>query len=135
MDVVVDVVVEVGGWEHECCGPSYERGQVVDLTCMVVTTREGATILVETRHEIGVQWPLEHVRGRVVDLEVVQADGTKQTILRVPDGSALCGSGEDDGHLEDPWTGEIVLSSRNEFRVTVRVPGSRVPGAPSPYRT
>ncbi|WP_380171679.1 hypothetical protein ACFEMC_21400 [Kineococcus sp. DHX-1] len=132
---MADVVVEVEGWEHECCGPAYERGQVVDLACMVVTEADGTTSLVDTRHEMGVTWPVEHVRGRVVDLEVVQADGTKQAILRVPDGSALCGFGEDDGHLEDPWTGEIVPSSRHEFRITVRVPGSRVPGAPSPYRT
>jgi hypothetical protein len=131
---VVDVVVEVGDWEHECCGPAYERGQVVDLTCMVVTTPEGATVLVETRHEIGVHWPLEHVRGRVVDLEAVCTDGTSQAVLRVPDGSSLCGFGEDDGHLEDPWTGEVVVSSRNEFRVTVRVSGDRAPGAPSSYR-
>lgn len=132
---MVDVVVEVGDWEHECCGPAYERGQVVDLTCMVVTTRDGTTSLVETRHELGVTWPVEHVRGRVVDVEVVLEDGTPRSILRVPDGSALCGFSEDDGHLEDPWTGEVVLRTRNEFRVTVRVPGSRVPGAPSPYRT
>ncbi len=124
----------VGGWEHECCGPSYERGQVVDVACVVVTTQDGTTSLVETRHEIGVIWPIEHVRGRVVDVEVVHEDGTAQPVLRIPDGSALCGFGEDDGHLEDPWTGEVVLGSHHDFRVTVRVPGNHAPGPPSPYR-
>ncbi|MEZ0163258.1 hypothetical protein AB2L27_00595 [Kineococcus sp. LSe6-4] len=131
---MVDVVVRVGGWEHECCGPSYERGQVVDVACMVVTRPDATTSLDEVRHEIGVTWPVERVRGRVVDVEVVHEDGTTQPILRVPDGSALCGFGEDDGHLEDPWTGEVVPTSSHEFRVTVRVPGDRAPGGPSPYR-
>jgi len=35
------IVVEVGDWEHECCGPAYERNSVVDVTCLVVTEHEG----------------------------------------------------------------------------------------------
>ncbi len=117
----VDIVVEVGDWEHECCGPAYERGQVVDLTCMVVTTRDGTTSLVETgtssaspgrSSTCAVEWSTSRWSWR----------RDPRSILRVPDGSALCGFSEDDGHLEDPWTGEVVLRTRNEFRVTVRVP-------------
>src|SRR3712207_7720612 len=29
----VDVVVEVGGWEHACCGAAIERNQLVDFQC------------------------------------------------------------------------------------------------------
>jgi hypothetical protein len=39
----------------------------------------------------------------------------------VPSGAALRGfDDEDDGHLEDPWTGEVISSESAEFLVTVR---------------
>jgi hypothetical protein len=34
---VVDVVVEVGDWEHECCGEAIERNQLVDFQCIRYT--------------------------------------------------------------------------------------------------
>ncbi|KEA65894.1 hypothetical protein [Mycobacterium tuberculosis] len=53
---------------------------------------------------------------------MVPDDGAPQPVLRVPSGAALRGYDEgDDGHLEDPWTGEVVLAEGEEFLVTVRI--------------
>ena len=114
------MVVEVGGWEHECCGEAIERNQLVDLQCVSYTAQGGPSRLAETHH--GLDLPLmERVRGRVVDLQVVLGGGALQPVLRIPSGTALCGVDEtDDGHLEDPWTGEVIPSESAEFLVTVR---------------
>lgn len=119
--------MEVGDWEHECCGDPVERDQVVDFTCLLITEKGAEPRLVETHHDLQVTHPVERVRGRVVDVEVVQDDGSSRPVLRVPGGAALCGFGDDDGHLEDPWTGEIVVATRHDFLVTVRVTGRRQP--------
>ena len=114
------MVVEVGGWEHECCGEAIERNQLVDLQCVRYSARDGASRLAETHH--GLDLPvMERVRGRVVDLHTVPSDGAPRAVLRIPSGTALCGVDEDDdGHLEDPWTGEVVEAEGAEFLVTVR---------------
>ncbi|MFD0481491.1 DUF6578 domain-containing protein [Kineococcus sp. GCM10028916] len=131
----MDVVVEVGGWEHECCGGPVERDQVVDFTCLLITEPSAQPRLVETHHDLEVAHPFERVRGRVVDVEVVLDDGSTRPVLRVPGGTALCGFGDDDGHLEDPWTGEIVVATRNDFLVTVRVPDQQQLNPVSIYQT
>ncbi|WP_432483094.1 DUF6578 domain-containing protein [Kineococcus esterisolvens] len=136
----MDVVVEVGGWEHECCGPSIERDEVVDFACVLLPgSSTGSTApprLIETHHDLDTFQPTHRIRGRVVDIEVVHDDGSARPILRVPSGAALCGYGEDDDHLEDPWTGETVTSpARNDFLVTVREPGWRLLDPSSIYRT
>jgi hypothetical protein len=133
----VDVVVEVGGWEHECCGPAIERDQVVDFECLLLLEPGARPRLVETHHGPDVvAHPVERIQGRVVDLDAVHADGSTCPILRVPSGGALRGFGEDDGHLEDPWTGEIVTAGQgNDFLVTVRMPGQRLLDPSSVYRT
>jgi hypothetical protein len=114
----VDVVVEVGGWEHECCGEAIERNQLVDLHCIRWTDPDGQVRLIETHHHID---PDERVRGRVTEIQVVQDGGTTQPILRVPSGRALRGfDDDDDGHLEGPWTGDALPSGSGEFLVTVR---------------
>ena len=116
----MDVVVEVGGWEHACCGEAIERDQVVDFRCIRFPRPDGSLQLIESHHEVGVP-AVDRIRGRVAHLEVVQADGTAQPILRVPSGAALRGfDDDDDGHLEDPWTGDLVASGGEEFLVTVR---------------
>ncbi|WP_432537570.1 DUF6578 domain-containing protein [Kineococcus arenarius] len=131
----MDVVVEVGDWEHECCGDPVERDQVVDFTCLLITEPGAQPRLIETHHDLEAARPLERIRGRVVDIEVVQDDGSARPVLRVPGGAALRGFDEDDGHLEDPWTGEVVTSSRNDFLVTVRMPGRRLLDPSPVYRT
>jgi len=123
----VDVVVEVGGWEHECCGPAIERDQVVDFECIIFAEPDAQPRLVETHHDLDIVQPTVRIQGRVVDLDVVHDDGSTRSILGVPSGGALRGFGEDDGHLEDPWTGEVVAAGQgNEFLVTVRVSGWRL---------
>ena len=116
----MEVVVEVGGWEHECCGAAIERNQLVDLECIRSTAPDGRGRLVETHH--GFELPtMERVLGRVVEIEVVHDGRDPRPILRVPSGVALLGFDEqDDGHLEDPWTGEAVLAEGGQFLVTVR---------------
>jgi hypothetical protein len=119
--VAVDVVVEVGDWEHECCGEAIERNQVVDLRCIRYTGADGITRLAESRHGgVGVSAD-ERVQGRVVEIHVVQDDRTAQPILRVPSGQALLGFDDgDDGHLEDPWTGDVIPSAGRNYLVTSR---------------
>ena len=57
----------------------------------------------------------------MTSIEVVDDGRTAQPILRVPSGSALRGfDDEDDGHLEDPWTGDEITSESREFLVTVQ---------------
>jgi hypothetical protein len=116
----VHVVVGVGGWEHLCCGDAIERNQLVDLRCIRYTGAGGRLELIETHHDLDVP-AVERVRGRVTHIRVVQDGGTAQAVLRVPSGAALRGfDDEDDGHLEDPWTGEVISSESAEFLVTVR---------------
>lgn len=118
----VDVVVEVGDWEHECCGEAIERNQLVDFRCIRYTGPDGRTRLVESHHGgLGVHAG-ERVRGRVIRIELVHEDGTTRPILRVPSGDALRGFDRvDDGHLQDPWTGDVIPSESREFLVTVRI--------------
>jgi hypothetical protein len=127
---VVDVVVEVGDWEHECCGEAVERNQLVDLACIRYEGPDGRTRLAESHHGGLDVAAAERVRGRVIDLHVVRENGTAQAILRVPSGRALRGFDDgDDGHLEDPWTGDVVASESRAFLVTVRTsPEGLAPG-------
>ncbi len=114
----MDVVVEVGGWEHECCGPAIERNQVVVLHCIRWTGPDGQVRLIEHHHHID---PEERVQGWVTDIRVVQDGGATRPILRVPSGQALRGfDDDDDGHLEDPWTGDVVPRGSGDSLVTVR---------------
>lgn len=122
------MVVEVGDWEHACCGEAIERDQLVDFRCIRYTRPDGGVRLIESHHELDVP-AVDRVRGRVTHIEVVHGDGTGRAILRVPSGAALRGfDEEDDGHLEDPWTGELVSSDGEEFLVTVRTADQAVVG-------
>jgi hypothetical protein len=121
---VVDVVVEVGGWEHDCCGEAIERNQLVDLSCIRYTGEGGQVRLIESHHGGLDVRAGERVRGAGHRDPGDAGRGAAQPILRVPSGQALRGFGEnDDGHLEDPWTGDVIASDSNEFLVTVRTAG------------
>ena len=114
----LNLTVEVGDWEHECCGPAIERNDVVDLRCLRSRDADGNVRLIETHHDS----PIEtRVRGRVVDILVLAEDGSSTPILRVPGGRAIRGfDDEDDGHLETPWSGEHVDEPNRRFLVTVK---------------
>jgi hypothetical protein len=116
----VDVVVEVGGWEHACCGEAIERNQLVDFQCFRREGPKGGVRLIESHHG-GLDVPTdERVRGRVTEIQVVQ-DGDAPSILRVASGQELQAAEEaDEGLLEDPWTGEAIPSGSWEFLVTVQ---------------
>jgi len=116
----VHVVVEVGGWEHACCGEAIERNQLVDFRCIPYTGPDGRVRLIESHHELEVP-ATARVRGRVTEIQVLRDGGTAEPVLRVPSGEALRGFDDHgDGHLENPWTGELVSSDGEEFLVTVR---------------
>jgi hypothetical protein len=117
----VRIVVEVGGWEHECCGPAYERDALAQLTCHIVSAPDGtAARYVESRHGSASPQTTTEVRGRVVDLHIQHADGSTEPLQRVPSGSALRGVDEDDdGHLEQPWTGVPVTDDSQRYLVTL----------------
>ncbi|ABS04095.1 DUF6578 domain-containing protein [Kineococcus radiotolerans] len=111
------VIVEVGGWEHECCGPAIERGDFVTFTCIRYLQPGGRVRLIESHHDLG---PSERIRGRVLDIHVVEQAGATRPVLRVPSGAALCGDDpEDAGHLQDPGTGEVAPSDSTDFLITV----------------
>ena len=117
----VDIVVEVGDWEHECCGPTYQRDTVVDLTCLVVPGQGHATTrYVESHHGLTTRHETVRLRGRLSDLFIEHPDGSREQIARLPSGRALRGFDDgDDGHLERPWTGEPVVNDSNRFLLTV----------------
>ena len=116
----MDVVVEVGGWEHACCGEAIERNQLVDFQCFRREGPDGEVRLVESHHG-GLDVPTDvRVRGRVTEIQVIR-DADAPSILRVPSGQELHASEEADGDpLEDPWTGDAIPSWSWEFLVTVR---------------
>ncbi len=116
----VDVEVEVGGWEHECCGDAIERGQLVDLDCQRTMGEDGLMHLHAGRHSPAERRVRGRVRGRVRHIQVLRPGQPSQPVLRVPSGRAVRGfDPEDDGHLENPWTGEAVPDGEN-FIITVR---------------
>lgn len=114
--MVEPVVVIIGGWEHECCGPAVEIGDVVEYG---VVSADGARRFEEVRHGTV---PNQRIRGRVVELYAVGPDG-RVAIDRVPSGRALRGfDDDDDGHLEARWTGQPVTvewEDDPEFEVVV----------------
>lgn len=116
------VVVIVGGWEHECCGPAVEIGDVVEYG---VVSADGARRFEEIRHDTV---PNQTIRGRVVELFAVGREG-RVAIERVPSGAALRGFDEDDdGHLEARWTGQPVTvewQDDPEFEVVIDPYGKR----------
>jgi hypothetical protein len=117
----VKIVVEVGGWEHECCGPSYERDSVVSISCLVIPGPQGAADrYVASRHGLATGHRTSEVRGRVVDLRIEHPDGSTEPIGRLPSGGALRGGDEeDDGHLEHPWTGDSVTRDSDRYFLTI----------------
>jgi hypothetical protein len=122
----VDVVVEVGGWEHDCCGEAIERNQLVDLSCIRYPGENGQLRLIESHHGGLDVRADERVRGRVTEIQVIQDGGAALPILRIPSGAALRGFDEDDdGRLEDLWTGDVIEARSDGFLVTVRT--SRAP--------
>lgn len=110
------VEVEVGDWEHECCGDEIERYRRVRWTC---GTHEGR--LFETHHDLeGIS--VQEVVGTVVHIEAVLQDGTRVAIDRIPSGDAMRGCDpHDDGLILEQYTGEPVDAASHDliFIVTV----------------
>jgi len=115
------IVVEVGNWEHECCGPSYERDSVVEMTCLVLSGQDDVAIrYVESHHDLTSGGNTIQIRACVADLGIQHLDGSTERIKRLPSGSALRGfDDDDDGHLEQPWTGAPVLNDSNRYLLII----------------
>lgn len=112
-----EVVIQVGGWEHECCGEAIEVNQIIDFGCLAPRQASGEERIIKTHHD---DEPDVRVRGRVIDISVVDAQGVRLSIARVPSGSALRGfDPEDDGHLEEQYTGQLVDAKPDVFHVKV----------------
>lgn len=117
----MEIKVEVGGWEHECCGPNYEIDTIVTMNCLVLDADETRTRrYVESHHDLGTTAETAEVRGRVADIRMEHLDGTSEAIKRLPSGMALRGfDADDDGHLEQPLTGQHITNNSNQFLLTV----------------
>ena len=108
----------MGGWEHQCCGQAIEPNDVVDLDCLRIVGADGLVRLMVASH---LSRSERRVRGRVRDIEVLRLAEPSRQVLRVPSGLALRGfDPDDDGHIEDPWSGEL-LSPGQDFLVTIRL--------------
>jgi len=114
-------VIEVGGWEHECCGPSFERNSTVEVSCLNLPGPDPSTTrFVESHHEVAARSNAVTYRGRVADLAIVHSDGSVESLHRLPSGRALCGrDSDDDGHLEQPWNGQPVIRDSDQFLLTL----------------
>ena len=115
------VVIEVGGWEHACCGPSFERNSTVEMSCLNLSGPDPSTTrFVDSHHEAATRSNAVAHRGRVADLAIVHPDGSIESLHRLPSGRALRGfDGDDDGHLEQPWNGRLVVRDSDQFHVTL----------------
>ena len=115
-------MIEVGEWEHECCGASFDRNSIVDVSCLKVSGTDplSSTRLVESHHELTTNSETLTYKGRVADIAIVHADGSVEPIHRLPSGQALRGFDDhDDGHLEQPWNGQPVLRDSDRFLLTL----------------
>jgi hypothetical protein len=117
----VRIVIEVGGWEHECCGASFERESIVEVTVLELAGPDRtSTRYVESHHELGAGREAVAARGRVADIAILHTDGSVESLHRLPAGKALRGfDDEDDGHLEQPWNGQPVVNDSDQFLVTL----------------
>lgn len=108
--------VEVGGWEHDCCGPSYERNSIVKITCRILRDERLGVRYVESHHDAFDGDETDELRGRIADIQIVHPDGDAEPILRLPSGRSLRGfDDEDDGHLEHAYIGESVTHDSESF--------------------
>jgi hypothetical protein len=115
--MMTEVVVQVGGWEHECCGEAVEVNQIVDFGCLVRRRASGEEQFVETHHDDESD---VRIQGRVTDISVVDIHGARRSIASIPSGSALRGfDPQDDGQLKEQYTGEIVDAKPDVFDVRV----------------
>lgn len=115
------ITVEVGGWEHECCGPAYERDAVIELICLVVSGQVSVpTRYVESHHDLSSSHETIHVRGRVAEISMTHADGSTEALARLPSGRALGGfDADDDGCLEQRWTGVPLVGSSDRYVLAI----------------
>ncbi|WP_432573598.1 hypothetical protein [Kineococcus sp. SYSU DK005] len=57
----------------------------------------------------------------MLDIHLMEEGKPTRALLRIPSGQALTGwDDDDDGHLEDPWTGEVITSTSRTFLITVQ---------------
>jgi hypothetical protein len=111
----VALEIVVGGWEHDCCGSDIARGVRVEWTYLSHTDGR----LYETHHDLEGVDALK-VTGAVVDIELVQGDGSRVAITRIPGGRALRGfDARDDGEIKALHSEEILDASTAEFVVTL----------------
>lgn len=117
----MDTTVEIGGWEHECCGAAVERNEMIELRCFRISGGiDRAARLIETHHDLDATRDQVVVRGRVVDISIVHADDSTELLALLPGGEALRGFDDhDDGHLETAWTGESVTADSDTFLITI----------------
>ena len=112
--------VEVGGWEHACCGPELER--FVNVKWTVIPVADGP--FVETHHGLDESEGLKVVEvvGTIVELEAVERDGSRTPITRIPSGRALGGmDAEDAGDVIELHTDRVVDVSDERFIAIIEV--------------
>jgi hypothetical protein len=125
----MQIRVDLGGWEHECCGESYDLNDVVTWELFLPVAGEladGADYMESHHGQLsgGVE-----VTGRVVAVEVASRPATFVSVSRLPSGRALRGFDEhDDGIPMVLATGDPLDGHPDEFVVTLEIaPKSELP--------
>lgn len=115
------MVLEVGGWEHECCGPAYERDASVEVTCLDLSGPDpSSSRFVASHHDLTTGHEVVTFRGRVADIAILHPDGAVEALHRLPGGQALRGfDADDDGHLARAGNGQPVVADSDRFLVTL----------------
>ncbi len=109
------VEIEVGGWEHECCGDPIAGNDFVDWAYLI----DADGVRQETHHET--RAITGRVRGRVAEIDLL-VDGSRVAVDRVPSGAALSGldSAPDDAVVTRLSDGaDVTVSAEARFVVGV----------------
>jgi hypothetical protein len=125
----MQIRVDLGGWEHDCCGDAYEINDVVtkDLYLPFSGTLSGGADYMESHHQHlsgGVS-----VTGRVVGIEVAGPDGQYVAVTRLPSGADLNDLNEDGSDaVVELATGNVLDIEPDEYIVILDVAeGSEFP--------
>jgi hypothetical protein len=115
--------VDLGGWEHECCGRAYEVGDDVTMTLYLPMggTLSGDADYMESHHVLLIGG--SDVRGEVVGVEALGPDGVFVSVIRLPSAAEISDDcSPDSSRFLNDVTGKDLTNEPDEFIVVLDVP-------------